>query len=107
MISINILPVFNVLLLRLNDEINIQSEINSSLLQEINEITENHKKITNTKEEYREIILNYWRILSDFLLEVSNIEIRDNDNWKKGDELNYKRNVIDYLIERLESFPIQ
>jgi hypothetical protein len=105
--SINILPVFNVLLLRLNDEINIQSEINSSLLQEINEITENHKKITNTKEEYREIILNYWRILSDFLLEVSNIEIRDNDNWNKGDELNYKRNVIDYLIERLESFPIQ
>ena len=52
-------------------------------------------------------MLNYWIILSDFLLEVSNIEIRDNDNWNKGDELNYKRNVIDYLIERLESFPIQ
>ena len=106
-VFINILPVFNMLLQRLNDEINIQSEINSSLLQEINEITENYKKITNTKEEYREIILNYWRILSDFLLEVSNIEIIYNDNWKKGDELNYKRNVIDYLIERLEAFPIQ
>lgn len=60
----------------------------------------------NIKEEYWEIIFNYWRILFDFFLEVSNIEIRDNDNWKKGDEFNYKWNVIDYLIERLEFFLI-
>ena len=36
-----------------------------------------------------------------------NNEIRVNNNWENGEQLNYRRNVIDYLIERLEAFPIQ
>lgn len=107
-ISVQIFPgLFNILL-GLNEDLNIKPEVSNivdSLLQAINNVTEKYKKITN--KEYREFILDYWRFLSDFLLKVSNYEIRVNNNWEKGEQLNYRRNVIDYLIERLEAFPRQ
>ena len=107
-VSIQFFPgLFNILL-GLNEEVNVKSEVSSivdSLLQAINNVTENYQKITNKK--YREIILDYWRFFSGYLLKVSNDEIRVNKNWDRGYQLSYRRNVIVYLIERIETFPIQ
>ncbi len=102
-ISIIVFPGLFTILFGLQEDLNIRAEskkIAESLVQEINYVVQSYEEIT--KIEYRRTIVEYWRVLSNYLLEVSNYEIRENKNWNQGDSLNYRRNIIDYLIEKVD-----
>jgi hypothetical protein len=102
-ISILIFPGLFTILFGLKEDISAKPEFNNivdSLLRVINDVIETYKR--KTKIKYRYHIIEYWRIFSSYLLEASNYEIRTNKNWNKGSILNYRRNIIDYLIEKID-----
>lgn len=102
-ISILVFPgLFNILL-GLKEDVSVKVEfINlvDSLLRSISDVIEAYEN--KVKRKYRLSIVDYWRSLSTFLLEDSNDEIRVNGNWNQGDLQNYRRNIIDYLIEKID-----
>ncbi len=101
-ISILVFPgLFNILLgLKEDISAKLDFSIVDSLLRSINNVIENYEKKIN--KEYRSIIVAYWRSLSIILLEASNHEVRVNRNLNQGDFLNHRRNIIDYLIEKID-----
>lgn len=103
LISIFIFPSLFNILLGLKEDVSVKAEFSGivdSLLISINDVIEAYEKKVN--KEYRLRIVAYWRILSIFLLEASNHEIENNKNWDQGDLLNYRRNIVDYLIEKID-----
>ncbi|NJN92500.1 MAG: hypothetical protein HC878_20485 [Leptolyngbyaceae cyanobacterium SL_5_14] len=103
LVSILIFPSLFTILFGLEEEVNAKPEVNhivEALLQAINDVSRTYQK--EEDRNYREAIVQNWRLLSRYLLEASNYEIRVKKNWDQGVILNYKRNIIDYLIERLE-----
>jgi len=105
-ISILVFPSLFNILLGLKEEMSLNSEftlISDALLQSINDVATRYEKKTNKK--YLEIITEYWRMLSTYFLKESNHEIRINKNWNQGAISNYRRNIIDHLIEKIETLP--
>lgn len=101
-ISILVFPGLFTILLGLKEDISVKFEFSSiadSLLISINDVIEAYEKKIN--KEYRTSIVAYWRILSNIYLKASNHEI-ESGNWNEGNFLSYKRNIIDYLIEKID-----
>jgi hypothetical protein len=101
-ISILVFPGLFTILLGLKEDISVKFEFSSivdSLFISINDVIEAYEKKIN--KEYRTSIVAYWRILSNIYLKASNHEI-ESGNWNEGNFLNYKRNIIDYLIEKID-----
>jgi hypothetical protein len=101
-ISILVFPGLFTILLGLKEDISLKFEFSSivdSLFISINDVIEAYEKKIN--KEYRTSIVAYWRILSNIYLKASNHEI-ESGNWNEGNFLNYKRNIIDYLIEKID-----
>jgi len=97
--------LFNILF-GLKEEVNVQPKflpIANSLMRSIKKVTEDYE--INTNKRYRVIITQYWRLLSRVLLDVSNEAIRKHKNFAYGENLNYRRNIIDYLIEQIGGKP--
>jgi len=103
LVSIVIFPGLFTILFGLGEEVNVKPEFNhvvEALLQAINDVTRIYQKEKDIN--YFEEIVQWWRNLSKYLLDHSTHEIRVNNNWSQGAVLNYKRTLVDYLIERLE-----
>jgi hypothetical protein len=103
LMSILVFPgLFNILL-GLKDDVVVKAEFSiiiDSFLISIDDVIKAYDKKVN--KEYRLRIVEYWRSLSVFLLEASNYEIEENKNLGQGYLLNSRRNVVDYLIEKID-----